>query len=461
MDRLVIQGGQVVTSSGLQRLDILVEDGLITDLLNDFGSLEPQRIIEAKGKIILPGAIDGHTHFIPHDPDTDHPVDMDNEGFHYGGRGAAAGGVTSIVEMPQAYPPTVNGASFERKRSIAQPEAIVDFAMWGGIVPGDEMEQSIREQVESGAVALKAYMCNEDPDLPLINDAEILQALESVRDAGIMLGLHTENESLLRDYLAQVQSTGRSDPLAHAESRPPILEAADVKRAIHLAEQTGGWVHIVHLNAVESAELVRRAKNRSVRITAETCPHYLVLDLDELVKLGPFAKCVPSLRSREEVEKLWMYLADGTIDCIASDHCGWTTASKQSGIDNIWDAPNGLTGVQTSLPVVITEARRRGFSWEEIANWTATKPAELWRLGPNKGAIQVGADADFAIVDPEVEWTLHVEDLLHAQQWSPFEGWTFQGKVVKTVLRGEVIFDNEVPNKVLVDPGYGRFLRPL
>lgn len=460
MDRLVIEGGQVVTPSGVQRLDILVEDGLITDLLNDFGGLEPQRIIEAKGKIILPGAIDGHTHFVPHDPDADHPLDIDNEGFHYGGRGAAAGGVTSIVEMPQAYPPTVNGATFERKQSIAQPEAIVDFALWGGIIPGEGMKLSIREQVESGAAALKAYMCDEDPDLPLINDAEILQALESLSGSGIMLGLHTENEILLRDYLAQVQSTGRTDPRSHAESRPPILEAADVKKALRIAEETGGWIHIVHLNGIESAELVHHAKNRGVRVTAETCPHYLVLDLDDLERLGPLAKCVPALRSREEVEELWMYLADGTIDCIASDHCGWTTASKQSGIDNIWDAPNGLTGVQTSLPVVITEACRRGFSWEEIANWTATKPAELWRLSPKKGSIRIGADADFAIIDPDLEWTLQAADLLHAQPWSPFEGWTFQGKVVKTVLRGEVIYDDDAPEKVLVTPGYGQFMRP-
>lgn len=460
MVRTLIQGGKVVTPSGVQQFDILIEDGLITDLIQGDASIGASRIVDATGKIILPGAIDGHAHFIPHDPSSDHPLDLDNEGFHYGGRGAAAGGVTSIVEMPQAYPPTVDGASFERKRSIAQPQAIVDFAMWGGIVPGEGMEQNIKEQIDSGAAALKAYLCNEDPDLPLINDAEMLQALEWMRDAGIMLGLHTENESLLRYYLAQVQSTGRTDPLAHAESRPPILEAADVNRAIHLAEQTGGWVHIVHLNAIESAELVRRAKARGVRVTAETCPHYLALDLSDLERLGPHAKCVPALRSREQVEELWAYLADGTIDCVASDHCGWTIGSKQAGVDNIWDAPNGLTGVQTLLPLVITEARKRGFSWADIANWTATNPAELWRLSPKKGTIRIGADADFVIIDPELEWILKAQDLLHAQPWSPFEGWTFQGRVVKTMLRGELIFDVEDPKKVLVEPGYGKFLKP-
>jgi dihydroorotase-like cyclic amidohydrolase len=214
------------------------------------------------------------------------------------------------------------------------------------------------------------------------------------------------------------------------------------------------------LNAIESAELVRRAKARGVRVTAETCPHYLALDLTDLERLGPHAKCVPTLRSREQVEELWTYLADGTIDCIASDHCGWTLASKQAGVDNIWNAPNGLTGVQTMLSVMITEARKRDFSWEDIARWTATKPAELWRLGPKKGTIRIGADADFAIIDPELEWTLKAQDLLHAQRWSPFEGWTFHGRVVKTMLRGELIYDVEDPKKVLVEPGYGKFLKP-
>jgi allantoinase len=217
----------------------------------------------------------------------------------------------------------------------------------------------------------------------------------------------------------------------------------------------------VHLNAIESAELVRAARGRGVRVTAETCPHYLTLNLTDLEQLGPYAKGVPALRTREEVEQLWAFLADGTIDCISSDHCGWTIASKEAGLENIWEAPNGLTGIQTALPVMITEARKRGFSWEDIARWTAAKPAELWRLGPKKGSIQVGSDADFAVVDPDREWTLHARDLHHAQKWSPFVGWTFQGKVVRTILRGEVIYDDEVDGKVLAEPGYGRFLRPI
>ena len=204
------------------------------------------------------------------------------------GRGAAAGGVTSIVEMPQAYPATIDGATFERKRLIALSESIVDFALWGGVVPGESMHKSIEEQVSNGAVSFKGYMCADDPDLPLLTDAEIFQVLERLKESDLMLGLHTENEKLLRYHLNQVQSAGRTDPLAHADSRPPILEATDVKRAIQLAEETGGRVHIVHLNSIESAALVKEAKEQGVRVTAETCPHYLTLDSTDLDRLGPY-----------------------------------------------------------------------------------------------------------------------------------------------------------------------------
>jgi allantoinase len=460
MTRTLIRGGSVVTPAGVEPLDILVEDERIIGLLRGATTARAERTIDAAGQTILPGAIDGHAHFVPQDPAVDHPRHIDNEGFHPGGRAAAAGGVTSIVEMPQAWPATNDGASFRRKRSIAQPEAIVDFAMWGGLVPGARMADAIREQLDAGAASLKAYMCNDDPDLPMVDEADIYQALQILKETGAPLGLHTENEPLLRHFLAKVQATGRTDPLAHAESRPPILEAADVNRAILLAEQTGAWVHIVHMNAIASAELVRRAKARGLRLTAETCPHFLSLDLDDLARLGAFGKCVPALRSREEVDQLWEYMADGTIDCVASDHCGWTISYKQSGGDNIWKSPNGLTGAQTLLPVVITEARARGHSWPQIASWTAGAPARIWRLNPRKGEIRIGAHADLAFVDPERSWELRSGDLLNAQRWSPFEGRTFRGRVVKTMLRGQVIYDDEDPRRVLAEPGYGQFLAP-
>ncbi len=457
MNRTLIGGGTVVTPLATEKLDILIEGGRIAGLFQSDRPIQADTTIDASGLVVLPGAIDGHAHFSPRDPEADHPTDIDNEGFYHGGCGAAAGGVTTIVEMPQAYPPTVSRAAFERKRTISQGQAIVDFALWGGIQPGASQD-TIRGMAQAGAAGFKAYMCSGDPDLPMLSDAEILAALQSLKDAGIMLGLHTENESLLRANLARVKATGRTDPLAHADSRPAILEAVDVNRAIYLAEAGGGWVHIVHMNAIESAELVRQARARGVRVTAETCPHYLALDLDDLARKGPYAKCIPALRSRSEVEELWEYLADGTIDCITSDHCGWTRQAKEGSGKDIWDAASGLTAIQTLLPVVITEARKRGFSWVEIARWTATSPARLWHLDARKGAIRIGADADLVLIDGDADWAVKTKDLLHAQKWSPFEGRVLAARVTRTLLRGTTIYDDSRPDRICVEPGFGQFI---
>jgi allantoinase len=443
----------------VEQVDILIVGGRIAGLFKDYPTPSADGVIEAKGFVVLPGAIDGHTHFIPRDLEADSSDKPDDEGFVHGGRAACAGGVTSIVEMPQAYPSTVDARTFERKRSLSERDAMVDFAMWGGISPATTPED-ILGQVRSGAAGFKAYTSNGDPDMPGLSDIQLVDALDLLHSTGLMLGLHTENESLLQAYQTRLRASGRTDPMAHAEGRPAILEIEAVARSLLLAEHSQGRLHVVHVGSPRSAELVRSAKERGVRVTAETCPQYLALNLDDLVRLGPYGKCVPPLRSQEEVEALWGHLADGTIDCITSDHCGYKKSAKEPGRSNIWDAPNGLPGVQTLLPAVITGARQRGFSWEQIARWTATNPARLWRLAPAKGSITPGADADLVLLDPEEEWTVTAEDLLNAQKWSPFEGRRMKGRVRRTILRGETIYDDADARRVLVEPGFGRFLRP-
>ena len=259
---------------------------------------------------------------------------------------------------------------------------------------------AIPRMLAEGAVGIKAFMCGSDPSYPGSDDAQLLRALHALRDTPFMLGVHAENDALLTDGIATMRAAGRRDPLAHAESRPPIVEIEAVNRAILLAEQVGAWVHIVHMSTAGAADLVAAAKARGARVTCETCPQYLALDEDDLVRLGPLARCAPPLRGREHVEALWDHLAAGTIDCVTTDHCGYSYESRLPGHEDIFEAPNGLPGVQTLLPVVITEARRRGFAWEDIARLLAGAPARLWRLAPRKGTITVGADADLVLWDP-------------------------------------------------------------
>lgn len=457
MARTIIKGGLVVAPGGAIQVDILIEGERIAGIVDHIEAGPTDEVIEAGGLVVLPGAIDAHTHFIQDDPEVGLSSEEESEGFVNGGRAAAAGGVTTVVEMPQATPPTLDGHSFRRRRELALQEAIVDFGLWGGVCAGQEAS-ALDEQIAEGAVGFKAFMCDSDPTFPGVRDDQLLATLEHLKDTPYLFGLHAESDALLQAGLQRMERAGRTDPRSHAESRPPIVEIEAVNRAIFFADAVGGWVHIVHLSTPGAAQLVRDAKERGASVTAETCPQYLALDLDDLDRLRGFAKCAPAIRDREQVEALWAYVADGTIDCITSDHCGFTYESKKRGDDNIWLAPNGLSGVQTLLPVFISEARERGLAWEQIADLTATTPADLWHLAPRKGSIRIGADADFAIVDPKMRWTVSNDELEHSHKWTPFVGRELQGRVVRTVLRGQTIYRHDADDRILAKPGYGQFL---
>lgn len=456
--RSVIRGGLVVTGGEESVLDIIIEAGRVAALVKSAPSDPGVAEIDARGMVILPGGVDGHSHLMLSDPETAEPDPYEREGMVTGGSAAAAGGITTCVEMAQSDPPSTTGARVARKREIGEADAIVDFALWGGAIDG-QSDQELIDQINEGVVGFKAYMADSDPTYPGIDDARLVRTMEIARDADLMIGLHAENHSLLQDGLRRMAAAGRGDPLAHAESRPPIVEEEAVNRAIFFAEHTGGWAHIVHMSTPGAARLVKDAKARGVRVTCEVTPHYLALDLDDLVRLGPFAKCAPAVRERALVEELWEYVADGTVDAIATDHCGYTIESKRMGQDDIFAAPNGLPAFQTMLPVLVTEGRRRGLSWSRIAELFATTPARLWHLDGRKGAIEVGRDADLVILDPTLVWTLKVDDLLQAQKWSPFEGASFTGRVKRTLVRGVTVYDDDDPRRITVDPGFGTWVR--
>jgi allantoinase len=253
---------------------------------------------------------------------------------------------------------------------------------------------------------------------------------------------------------------GRTDALAHAESRPQLVEIEAVSRAILLAEYAGAHVHIVHLSTGGAADLVAAARGRGVRVTCETCPQYLALDQDDLIRLGSFARCAPPIRPREDVERLWERLQDGTIDCITTDHCAFTLESRLIGKDDIFKTPCGLPGIETFVPVTVTEARRRGIRWEQIADWIAGAPARLWQLAPRKGTIQPGADADLALLDPNRIWTIEGAGLHQTHKWTQFEGTEVTGRIVRTLVRGHTVYDETGDAVSFAPRGTGRFLSP-
>ncbi len=448
----VIHGGTVVTSDGPVRADLVIRGETIAAITEDAGDIQGAERIDAGGQIVVPGGVDVHTHFREPDP-------RNVEGFETGSMAALAGGVTSAVEMPQAAPTSSTGAHIREKAALVEKNALIDIALWGGIV-GQPPEQ-IQEMIDAGVVALKAFMPASSPGFPAANDQVLLDTFRFLADAGsdIRFGIHCENDTLMEQGIARMQAAGRKDALAHHDSRPPLVETEAVHRALFFAELTGAWLYVCHCASADALALIKAAKARGANVEVETCPQYLALDHDDLVKHGPFARCAPAIRDRAEVERIWEYVADETVDVISSDHCGYTVEEKQAGLDDIWKAPLGLSGVQTMYPAVFDEMiNKRGMSLEHFAALSATNPAKVFSLYPRKGVIRVGSDADLAFYDPNRAWDVHGSDMLHRNKWTPFEGRTIGASVVKTMVRGRVAFDASQAEPVLTKAGDGKFL---
>ncbi|CAN5176862.1 amidohydrolase family protein [soil metagenome] len=447
----IVHGGTVVTTDGPVRADIVIRGERIAALMVDSDGVQADERIDATGLFVVPGGIDAHTHFKEPDPNL-------VEGFEMGSKGGIAGGITTAIEMPQASPAATTGQHIRDKRNLIPRASHIDVALWGGVV-GQPQEQ-IEEMIDEGIVALKAFMPASSPGFPRANDVVLHDTFKLIagRD-DLPFGIHCENDDMLTAGIERLQAAGRKDPLAHAESRPPMVEVEAVHRALFFAELTGARIYICHLAAADGFKLVKEARQRGVKVEAETCPQYLVLDHSDLEKHGPFARCAPAFRSRDEVERIWEYIYDGTVDVVSSDHCGYTMESKEAGLDDIWKAPLGCSGIQTMFPALFDEMiNKRGQTLERFVELSATNPARVFGMFPQKGVIQVGSDADLAFYDPQRSWDVRGKDMLHRNKWTPYEGKTVGASVVRTILRGKTVFDSGQSNPVVGAPGDGKFL---
>lgn len=449
---MVIANGTVVTSDGPVRADIVIRNGRISTLTMDASDLPDAERIDAEGLIVVPGGVDVHTHFRVPDP-------RDVEGFEWGSRGALAGGITTAVEMPQANPTAVTGEVVKQKKQIIEEHSRIDIALWGGVV--GQPWSDVQDMIDEGVVALKAFMPESSPSFPHIDDATLLSTFEHMVDLGLTMpfGLHAESDALLRAGLKRMQESGRTDPMAHAESRLALVETEAVHRALFFAEHTGGHLYVCHCASPEALALIANAKARGVWVDVETCPQYLLLDTTDLEAQGPWARCAPAIRDRDEVEQIWEFVADGTVDVISSDHCAYTREEKEAGLENIWNAPLGCSGVQTMYPGILDDmVNHRGLDLEHFVALTATNPAQIFSLYPRKGTIQIGSDADLVLYDLNRPWTVRGEEMLHKNKWTPFEGKSIGASVIKTIARGVVQFDATQDDPLVGCAGSGSFL---
>jgi dihydroorotase len=434
---LVIKNGRVAVSSSLQRCAIAAKDGKISWVGSNSNAPNASKVIDASGLIVLPGVIDVHVHM--RDPGATYKED-----FRSGTAAAAAGGVTTVFDMPNNVPLTKDVEALRLKIAAAEKKAVVDYAFYGLIAAGNA--DQILPLARAGVIGFKCYMAETTGKVLAPREGEMLAAFAIVAKAKMRVSVHAEDDSIVQKRIANLRKTNRNDALAHYESRPEAAEQAAVRRAIAVARKAGCDLHIAHLSSEAGAREVRAAKRSRRRrgeddVTAETCPQYLLLDKSDYKAKGSLMKSNPSIKRKEDSMALWRAVRDGTVDMIATDHAPHSLDEK-TGHRSIFDEASGFPGLETSVPIMLDCVNQGRLSLARYVLMTSESPAKAWGIYPKKGSIAFGADADFTIVDMKKEWTIDPQRFFSKAKFSPFEGRKVKGAPIYTVVRGKLVMDH-------------------
>lgn len=438
--KIIFKGGTVVFPDRQVKSSLVVEDGIIKGLLDPGINLTGEYItIDVSDRFLLPGIIDPHLHMW--DPS---PMNY-REDWYHGTRCAASGGITTVIDMPLSVPPVLNEESFRNKEKIASASAFVDFAFWGGLIP--DSIGNLNELNKIGCVAYKGFMSYANEDYPQITDKYLVEGMRIVERFGGLIGVHAENAEIAEYGSRKLAESGCTDYSRHDDARPWWVEFEAIQRALLFSKVTGARLYICHMTTIEGAELIKKAKYDGISVYSETCPHYLLFDKSILNEKGSYAKCNPPMRCRENVEKLWDYIFDGTIDTIGSDHGPYSDAEKiKEG--NFFKEYCGFGGFDAMLAVLLTEGvHKRGLSLSRLSQITASNTADIMGLAPHKGSLLPGADADIAVVDLNEEWTYDGLTSFSRTKSanSIYHGHKLKGKVKQTWVRGNLIYkDGEI-----------------
>jgi dihydroorotase len=424
---LVISGATVVTDTAEFVGSIAIKDGMILALGDEQAMPQAKETLDARGKFVLPGAIDAHVHF--REPGYTH-----KETWETGTASAAMGGVTTVFEMPNTKPPTGTVEALNIKLKAAE-SAYVDFGIYG-LLGEDNLDQ-LEALIEGGVAAFKCFMGNTFANLPAPPTGAILEGFEIVARHGYRVALHAENASIMARREIKLREAGRTDPFAHLAARPPVVAVEAVSRAAILAEWTGARIHILHISSGDELRPLREAKLRGVDITGETCPHYLLLDEHAYTDKGSLIRVNPPVREKTHQDQLWAAVQDRTIDMIATDHAPHSAKEKHN--DDIWCADCGFTGVETQMPLMLTQVRAGRMTLNDYVRMTSTAPARAFGLYPRKGALLPGSDADLVIIDLDHEEVVDSGVLQSKGPSTPFDRTKVTGVPIHTLVRGRFV----------------------
>ena len=451
---LVIKNGWVVTPQDTLRGGVAISGEKFVAIGTDDSLPDGKEVIDAKGRHILPGLIDAHVHF--RDPGMTHKED-----FSTGSTAAVCGGITTVLDMPNVIPPTADAEQVRVKERLAEGKSLVDFGVLGVVVQTNA--DHILPMAQAGAIGYKIFFGETIGNLPFPDDGMCIEAFSNITRSKLPLGIHAENRQIQHYWTNKLKAEGKNDPVCWEQSRPYLCEAESVAHALFFAEALGTKLHIFHMSTKQAAQMVKDAKARGLRVTAETGPHYLLREPNDMAKVGSLLKMNPPVRTKDHAEVLWDGLIKGYVDMIATDHSPHTLEEKGSDINGkllkpaIWDCISGFCGVETGVPLILTEVNKGRMSLNQYVKVASENPARVWQIYPKKGAIHLGSDGDITIVDMDKEALIDVNKLHSKNKPTPWNGWKVKGVPVCTIVRGHVQMRDGEP----VGKPIGRMLTPI
>ena len=435
MADLIIRSKRVVLDGNIRPASVHITGDKI-ELIGEWDDVSNGvTLTDAGESVVMPGNVDAHVH-------VNEPGRTEWEGYRSATRAAAAGGVTTIVDMPlNSIPPTTTLAGFEEKLAAASGQCSVDVAFWGGVVPGNTNE--LEPLIERGVRGFKCFLIHSGVDeFPHVTESDLRIAMPELARLDTVLLVHAEVAEPIDDAAASLANCDPREYDTFLRSRPREAENEAIALMIKLSQETGCRTHIVHLSSSEALPMLREAKADGIPITAETCPHYLTFAAEEIPDGATHFKCCPPVRERENREKLWEAIADGTIDMVVSDHSPCTPVLKLRESGDFMDAWGGISALQFGLPVMWTNLRSRGCSIADLTRLMSKEPARLAGFAGQKGRLTSGFDADIVIWDPDEKFVVVEELIQHRHKLTPYTGMELFGKIGSTYVGGQKVFDN-------------------
>ncbi|QKS72340.1 allantoinase AllB [Paenalkalicoccus suaedae] len=456
IDGLLVENGRIVKGT------IYIKNGEIAAIAQEDTLGEAKEVIDAKGLHVLPGLIDTHVH--SRDPGPTYKED-----FYYSSQAAAAGGITTILEMPNTTPPVSDVESFDNQVANLSGKAHVDFGLWG-ICVGDLNKKDIAPLHERGVIGFKFFwgyavhaktfqlMYNYKPGMedviPPFDDGEVYSMMKEVSKTGNLFAVHAENNHLIQAFTREVEARQGTSYDDLIQSRPELVEVTTVQSGIAMAKDLGTRLHILHVSSAGGVDAVKEAQEAGYPITVETCPHYLFLSDKDYDHVGPQMKVYPPVKYEKDQKRLWERVKDGTISHVCSDHAPHTEEEKDG---ELWSIPAGMCGVESLAPLLLTAVHDNRLLITDIARLLAEEPAKLHGIYPQKGSLQVGTDADFTLVDLQKSGTLKREELHSKSKVTAYDGFPLHGVPVRTIVRGKTVMKD---GAIEGEAGYGQLVTP-